>query len=267
MEYTLILIVALFFTQTLYSQSDTIVYYKGHAPCDTIHGADRQVVFQRKNDKKSVMMTFELKNNQWKLEKTEIIKRMRNGRYAIGGGTNNIIRSYKKINGGYQVEEYNYEGKLRKKGLSKKMFPLHRVGQWQSLYDNNVVGIEVFNEELMVQSYTIFKGRNLPNNIYANADTIAEYKGGDDGFAKDLAHNIEYPRICQENGISGCVLVLFAVDESGMLADIQILKKVDPYLDEAAIEAIKACNKWRPAIKDGKPVKLYNIAPVNFLLR
>lgn len=266
MKHSMVLLLSLLFNQALYSQNDTIIYYKNHAPTPSKNGADYMVVYQKKNEKKSVLMTYELKNEEWKLEETEIIKRMKDGHYSISSGTNNFIRSYKKVNGGYYVEEYR-NGKISKKGLSKSMFPLHRIGQWQKIFDNKVSGIDIFNDELMTLSYTIFDGRKLPNNIYANADTIAEYIGGDEQLAIDIARNVEYPRICQENGITGCVLVLFAIDELGKPTDIQILKNVDPHLDQAAFDAIKACNKWKPAIKNGKPIKLYNVAPINFELR
>lgn len=266
MKHTVILLLALLCTQALYSQNDTIVYYKSHAPYPTKNGADHMIVFQKKNDMKSIMMTYELKKEKWKYEKTEIIKRMKDGRYEISCGDNKIIRSYKKLSGGYQVKEYNHEGKIRKKGLSKKMFPLYRVGQWQNLFDNKLVGIDVFKEELMTQSYTICKDIKLPNNIYANADTIAEYRGGFDRYVKHMSRNVKYPRICQENGIKGLVLLAFAIDESGKPVDFHVLQKVDPDLDQAAIDAIKKCDKWKPAIKNGKPIKLYHVAPINFQL-
>ncbi|PXX97149.1 hypothetical protein DF185_19220 [Marinifilum breve] len=267
MKHTLILLLVLISTKLLLAQNDTIVYYKNHAPTPSKNGADHMVVFQKKNEKKSILMAYELHNEKWKHEKTEIIKRMKDGHYSISSGTSNFTRAYKKVNGGYYVEEYNSNDKISKKGLSKTMFPLHRIGQWQKIFDDRVVGMDIFNEELMTLSYTIYHGRKLPNNIYANADTIAEYKGGDKQFAMDLARNVEYPRICQENGITGCVLVLFAIDELGKPTDIRILRKVDPYLDQAALDAIKKCNKWKPAIKNGKPIKLYSVAPINFELR
>ena len=267
MKNILIVFFILLLSKSLIAQNDTIVYYKNQAPCSNMHDADQQIVIQKKNEKTSIAITSVFDNGKWKLDKKETIKLIKENLYSVRNGMNRVFRSFKKIEGGYLVEELNNNGEVRYRGLSKSMFPLHRVGQWHNIYNNKVVGINVYNEELMTQSYIVFNGRNMPTNSYANADTLANYKGGENRFDMELAHRVEYPRICQENGITGCVLVLFAISESGIPTEIQILKKVDPYLDQAAVDAIKACNNWKPAIKDGKPVKVYSIAPINFQLR
>lgn len=267
MKTFLAILLLLLSVQFAFTQQDTIVYYKKHSPIISSQGADQQIVIQRKNRMSSIMMTCSWKDNKWKVDKTEIIKLKKDGRFNISDGTSHYKRSYKKIKDGYEVQEFNHEGKLRYKGLSRSMFPLHRVGQWQNLHDNNVVGISVYKEETMTKSYIIANNKHLPTNTYANADSLAIYKDGEEGYSKDLARNIEYPRICQENGITGRVLVLFAIDVDGSPSEIQILKGADQYLNEAAATAVKSCKNWTPAFKDGKPVKVYTIAPLNFSLR
>lgn len=267
MRILLTTLIILISTQFAFTQQDTIVYYKKYTPIATSEGADQQIVIQAKNKKSSIMMTCSWKDNKWKVDKTEIIKLKKDGRYDVSNGTSHYKRSYKKIKDGYEVQEFNHEGKLRYKGLSRSMFPLHRVGQWQNLHDNNVVGINVYKEETMTKSYIIANNKHLPTNTYANADSLAIYKDGEEGYSKDLARNIEYPRISQENGITGRVLVLFAIDENGSPSEIQILKGADQYLNVAAATAVKSCKDWTPAFKDGKPVKVYSIVPVNFSLQ
>jgi TonB family protein len=257
----------LFCTQFAFTQQDTIVYYKKHSPIATSEGADQQIVIQRNNKMSSIMMTCSWKDSKWKVDKTEIIKLKKNGRYHMSDGTSHCERSFKKIKDGYEVQEFNHEGKLTYKGLSRSMFPLHRVGQWQNLLDNNVVGINVYNEETITKSYIIANNKHLPTNTYANADSLAIYKDREEGYSKDLARNIEYPRVCQENGISGRVLILFAVDENGSPSDFQILSETNQYFNQAAIAAVQACDKWKPAVQDNKAVKVYSIVPVNFSLR
>ncbi|BAX79941.1 energy transducer TonB [Labilibaculum antarcticum] len=253
--------------QFSFSQRDTIVYYKKHSPIAASEAADQQIVIQQKNKKSSVMMSCSWNDNKWKVDKTEIIKLKKDGRYKISNSTSHYEWSYKKIKDGYEVQEFNHEGKLIHKGLSRSMFPLHRVGQWQNLHDDKVVGISVYKEETMTKSYIIADDKHLPTNTYANADSLAIYKDGEEGYSKDLARSLEYPRISQENGITGRVLVLFAVDENGSPSEIQILKGEDQYLNLAAATAVKSCKDWTPAFKAGKPVKVYSIVPVNFNLR
>ena len=250
-----------------YGQQDTIVYYKNHAPITSSNGADQQIIIQQKNSKSSIMMTCSIKDGKWKIDKTEIIKFKKGNRYQISDGEHQITRCFKEVNGGYKVEEFNNKGEIRYKGLSKSKFPFHRVGQWQNLYNNKVVGIDVYKDELMTQSYITTNKKHLPTNSYANADSIATYQGGEKRYAQELNANIEYPRICQENGITGRVLVLFAINESGKPSNIQILKGTDHYLNQAAINAVKSCRNWKPALKNNKPIKVYQIAPIDFQLR
>lgn len=267
MKSLLTILFLLISTQFAFTQQDTIVYYKKHSPIAASEGADQQIVIQQKNKKSSVMMTCSWKDDKWKVDKTEIIKLKKDGRYNISNGASHYERFYKKIKDGYEVQEFNHEGKLRYKGLSRSMFPLHRVGQWQNFHDDNVVGISVYKEETITKSYIIANNKHLPTNTYANADSLATYKNGEKDYSKDLAKNLKYPIICQENGITGRVLILFAIDENGSPSEIQILKGADQYLNEAAATAVKSCKDWTPAFKDGQPVKVYNIAPVNFSLR
>lgn len=267
MKNILTILLLLIGGQCALAQQDTIVYYKNHAPQATSQDADYQVIVRQKNKKISILQECSWKDNKWEVDKTEIIKLKKNGRYHINDGASHYKRSYKKIEGGYEVEEFNYVGKLRYKGLSRSMFPLHRVGQWQNLYNNKIVGISVYNNETMTKSYIIANNKHLPNNTYANADSLATYKNGKESYSKDLIRNVKYPVLSQENGITGRVLVLFAIDVNGSPSDIQILKGVDHHLNKAAVVAVKSCKDWTPAFKDGKPVKVYTIAPINFNLQ
>ncbi|PKQ60532.1 hypothetical protein BZG02_18890 [Labilibaculum filiforme] len=254
-------------TQFAFPQQDTIVYYKKYIPQTTCEGADQQIVIQRKNKLSSIMMTCSWKENKWKVDKTEIIKLQKDGSYKISNGSYCYQRSYKKINDGYEVQEFNHKGQLINKGLSRTRFPLHRVGQWQNLNDGDIVGISIYKEETMTKSYIISNEKHLPTNTYANADSLAVYTGGEEAYSKALANNIVYPTICQENGITGRVLVVFAINEHGIPTEIQILKGENQYFNEAAISAIQKCKDWTPAFKNGQVVKVYNIAPVNFKLQ
>ncbi len=267
MKNLLILISIVFTNYCAYAQQDTIVYYKNHAPIATSDGADQQVIVQQKNNKSSIMMTCSLKEGKWEIDKTELIKLKKENKYLIKDGEKRIVRSFKKLSGGYYVEEFNNKGEMRYRGLSKNKFPLHRVGQWQNLRDGKTVGINVYKDELMIQSYIISNNKHLPSNSYANADSIATYRGGEEAYTRELNNHIEYPQICQENGITGQVLVLFAINEYGKPSNIQILKGADQYLNQAAVKAVKSCDHWIPAQKDNKPVKLYQIAPINFMLQ
>ena len=70
-----------------------------------------------------------------------------------------------------------------------------------------------------------------------------------------------------ENSISGTVYVSFVVNRKGEVANINIVRGVDPSLDDAVIAALKAAPKWEPGKQRGKPVNVSLSIPVKFILQ
>lgn len=75
----------------------------------------------------------------------------------------------------------------------------------------------------------------------------------------------EYTREAIEAGLQGTVLFGFAVSETGMPVDIQLLKPLGFGLDEMALRALQ---QWRfePARKDGQAVRFAATVQINFRL-
>jgi len=75
----------------------------------------------------------------------------------------------------------------------------------------------------------------------------------------------EYSEEARKAKYSGTVVLYIEVDTSGHASNVRVLKAIGLGLDEKAIEAV---NKWRfkPGLKDGKPVKVRAQIEVNFRL-
>jgi TonB family protein len=75
----------------------------------------------------------------------------------------------------------------------------------------------------------------------------------------------EYSEEARKAKWSGSVTVQIVVDENGLPQDIQVTKALGMGLDQKAIEAVK---RWRfkPGMKDGKPVPVIATIEVNFRL-
>jgi len=268
MRCTLLLLASILLVTSTYAQRDTIVYYKKHVPQVISEGADYQVVIQRKTDNSSIMMKCSFEDGQWKVNSTEFIKLKKDNVYTITNGSKKYKRKFKVIPGGYQVEDYNHKGQLKAKGISTTLFPLTCHGQWLNYTDGRITGVNAYKNGVMTRSYiSNNKKELLPTNTYVNADELAEYNGGDEQFDVDLSKNITYPVICQENGITGKVFVLFAISESGEPCEFQMLEGNDIYLYQAAVQALASCKKWKPAQKNGISIKVYTVIPINFDLR
>jgi len=85
------------------------------------------------------------------------------------------------------------------------------------------------------------------------------------GFG-EVGKALEYPESARKAGIEGMVDVALQIDEKGKIVASKIAKSLDPDCDKAALEALKAV-KWKPALKKGKPVKVWVTVPVKFALK
>ncbi|MCB0528710.1 MAG: M56 family metallopeptidase [Saprospiraceae bacterium] len=103
-----------------------------------------------------------------------------------------------------------------------------------------------------------------PNEI----DKMPEYPGGDKELVRFLIENVKYPEAARRDSIEELVPVIFTIDETGAVTDVQTLKPpLVPGGDALAAEAIRVVSsmpKWIPGQKDGKPVKVRFTLPIRF---
>lgn len=85
-------------------------------------------------------------------------------------------------------------------------------------------------------------------------------------FAKYISRNLRYPESAARRNKSGRVTVGFTVQEDGSLADIEIVRSIDPALDAEAIRVVKSSPLWKPAKVRGKPAAFSFVFPINFVL-
>ncbi|HEU5077881.1 MAG TPA: energy transducer TonB [Opitutaceae bacterium] len=72
-----------------------------------------------------------------------------------------------------------------------------------------------------------------------------------------------YPAQMRQDGIAGTVTVKIVVDESGNVAECSVSKSTRAEFEQPALEAIKRW-KFKPASKDGTPVRSNILVPVQF---
>ena len=75
-----------------------------------------------------------------------------------------------------------------------------------------------------------------------------------------------YPKLAKERGLTGKVYVQIKIDKDGKVHFVSIYKGVHPILDYEVYETINRLDKCTPFKKDGKPVEVYYIMPMNFTL-
>ena len=103
---------------------------------------------------------------------------------------------------------------------------------------------------------------------FVEVDELPVFKGGEAGLMQYIAENTRYPENAKNKGITGKVIVRFAVEADGSVDKISILKGVDPELDMEAIRVVQTLPKFeKPGIKDGKPVAVWFAIPINYTLK
>jgi protein TonB len=92
------------------------------------------------------------------------------------------------------------------------------------------------------------------------------FPGGEEGLTGFIQKNIQYPKEARESRIEGTVFVRFVVTKTGDIGETQITRTVDPNLEYEALRIVKSLPKWKPGKKEGKPVNVWLIVPVEFNL-
>jgi protein TonB len=113
-------------------------------------------------------------------------------------------------------------------------------------------------EEEFAEEETFFIVEDMPT-----------FNGGEPAieFRKYIATNLRYPEIAAENGISGRVIVQFAVNSVGKVVEAKVVAGVDPALDKEAVRVVMSSPPWTPGKQRGKPVKVLFTFPINFVLQ
>ncbi|MBQ5723844.1 MAG: energy transducer TonB [Muribaculaceae bacterium] len=87
-----------------------------------------------------------------------------------------------------------------------------------------------------------------------------QFPGGDLALMEWIKQNMVYPQEAIAKGIEGRVIVKFTVEEDGTVTNGEIMKGVDPLLDNEALRLVSIMPKWSPGSFDGKDMRFtYNL--------
>jgi TonB family protein len=93
-----------------------------------------------------------------------------------------------------------------------------------------------------------------------------QFPGGDKACLEFVRRNIRYSDEMIKKGIKGRVVVGFRVEKDGSLSNLRIKKSSDARLNDEALRVVRSMPKWKPALKDGKPIEMEYNLPVMFKL-
>jgi TonB family protein len=108
--------------------------------------------------------------------------------------------------------------------------------------------------------------RNNNDSIYQIVDEMPQYPGGEKAMMEYVAKNVKYPQEAKDKEIQGRVFVSFVVEKDGSVSTVKVLRGIGGGCDEEAVRVVSSMPKWKPGIKDGKPVRVSYMMPLNFKL-
>lgn len=97
-------------------------------------------------------------------------------------------------------------------------------------------------------------------------EVIAQYPGGNKALGAFLSQNLVYPKVCQEQGVQGRVMVTFVIEKDGRVSEAKVLQSPHKLLSEEAVRVVMAMPTWKPAQVQNKPVRSMMTLPISFRL-
>ncbi|BAU52854.1 energy transducer TonB [Mucilaginibacter gotjawali] len=104
------------------------------------------------------------------------------------------------------------------------------------------------------------------SRVFTSVEQIPEFPGGYQAFSNYLAKNLQYPKVARLIGVNGKLLVSFTVDEGGHVINATPRNCVGAGCEAEAVRLLEASPVWRPAIQNGRPVRVQFNVPISFSL-
>jgi len=92
----------------------------------------------------------------------------------------------------------------------------------------------------------------------------ASFQNGD--FRKWVAEHVKYPEEIARMEIEGKVFFQFVINKQGYAEDVNIMRGIDPALDQEVVKVIMHSPRWTPGKQGGTPVKQRFIMQIYFKL-
>lgn len=142
-----------------------------------------------------------------------------------------------------------------------------RQGIWTGRYAD---GSYFYEEQYDKGVCTAGKARSSGADTvrYTDGGHAPEFAGGMQGLGQFLAQNLRYPAEAQRARVQGQVFISFVVCTDGSLCDYEVIKSVDPTVDQEALRVVKAMSgRWKPGVQRGEKVRVKYNLPINFTLQ
>ena len=120
-------------------------------------------------------------------------------------------------------------------------------------------------EEIIAGTERIsFRLESGSKDIYIVVEEPPMFPGRKEDLINYMKNNMKYHQSAIEKGLEGRVVTRFIVEKDGSLSDVEIIRGVDPLLDNEARRLIESMPKWKPGKVYGKEVRVRYTLSVTF---
>lgn len=109
-----------------------------------------------------------------------------------------------------------------------------------------------------------WEGKPQGKQVVDRAEVMPVFDNGNGGLVEYLQNQINFPKVAQENNISGMVMVVFEVDENGLVQNVMVENGIGFGCDEEAYRVVNNMPKWKPGMQNGAPVSVRLRLPISF---
>lgn len=127
------------------------------------------------------------------------------------------------------------------------------------------VEVKTVDEVENPEQPTVLDMENNPLNFRV-VEELPEFPGGATEFMKWLTKNLRYPPQAQQRKVQGKVVAQFIVNKDGSISNIELLKRVEPSLDNEALRVLRLMPRWKAGQQDAKPCRTQVCIPIVFKL-
>jgi len=107
--------------------------------------------------------------------------------------------------------------------------------------------------------------------VFPGCEDFTENSDRKDCFQLQLltfvSENFVYSERARQMKIQGRVLISFVVEKDGSISSIQVIRSVDPWLDDEAVRVISNLPQIEPAKQRGQPVRMSFVVPIKIELK
>ena len=147
--------------------------------------------------------------------------------------------------------------------LLKCLFVLPLLGLMLFAF-NGSIKAQVSSKGKTTEAKSQNKGPKDKKGAYDMVDEMPSFPGGDQALVSYIGSKLKYPKEAIAKKKSGKVYIHFIIDELGQLTDVSIARKLNPILDQAALDVVKGMPKWVPGKEKGQVVKVSYVLPISF---